>query len=356
MKLFLRFASCCTLIFLFGCATPTTKGVSVSDAAVEKEADEQRDSAVQCIVEELKRLKRVGWTLATKAHKFCGGDLAPFTGAVFRSKANNELSPAYEKLYGVTERPTVLFVLDKSPASAAGLHARDVVTHINGTAVPSMAGLGAVLRTLGSDNPMRVRILRNGAALTIAIKPEKACRYHFVLQPDQAPNAYADGDRIVVTRGMMALAKDDSELSFVLAHELAHHAMHHMDAKKQNMLGELFAQMFAAISPRELKLPGNMSLMGALSYSQEFEAEADYVGLYILAASGLPFDDTPSFLRRMATANPVNISTNYVQSHPSFPRRLVALKATAKEIREKLERGLPIEPNMKDGQAAFSQR
>jgi hypothetical protein len=344
------------LVVLIGCATPTTKGVGVSDAAVRAEADRQRDWAVQSIVEDQKRLARVGRTLSTNAHNLCGKDVAPNTGAVFLSKSRSELSPSYEKLYGIAERPTVLFVLDESPASAAGLQAGDIVTQLNNAPVPNMDSLDGVFRTLGPDDSIRMRIERNGAVLALEFKPEMACRYSFVLNSNPAPNAYADGARIVVTRGMMAFAKDDLELSLVLAHELAHNVMHHMDAKAQNAVGEFLNLLLAAIGSGERAWGGSVSSKGTLSYPQEFEAEADYVGLYILASTGLPFRDTARFWRRLANSQPSNIGTRYTGSHPSFPYRMLALEATAKEISEKMEQGLPIEPNMKDGHAPLSRR
>jgi hypothetical protein len=39
----------------------------------------------------------------------------------------------------------------------------------------------------------------------------------------------------MVTRGMMNFARDDLELALVVAHEIAHNSMKHIDAKKQNM-------------------------------------------------------------------------------------------------------------------------
>ena len=357
MKFFPLFTCSCVLTALFGCATTTTtRGVSVSDAAVNIEADAQRDLAVQSIVEERKRLLRVSRALATKAHSFCGNDLVPSTGAVFWSKSKSELSPSYEKLYGIAERPTVLFVLDESPAGVAGLQARDVLTQLNNTAIPNMAGLASVYKTLGPEDPIRMQVERDGAPVAIEVRPEKACRYPFVLSTKLAPNAYADGARIVVTRGMMAFAKDDSELSLVLAHELAHNVMHHKDAKDQNALGDFFSHMFAAIGSGGRAWGSTISSTGAGAYSQDFEMEADYVGLYILASSGLPFRDAPRFWRRVGAAYASNIDTNDGGSHPSFPYRMLALEAAAKEISEKMEQGLPIEPNMKDGHTALSRR
>jgi len=266
------------------------------------------------------------------------------------------LSPAYERLFGITDKPTLLFVLEESPASTAGLQARDVLTHVNDAAVPNMERFAEIQKSLRPDQPIRATVTRNGATLVFEIAPEKACGYPVALSPDQVPNAFADGERIVVTRGMMAFAKSDFELSLVLAHELAHNAMHHMDAKKQNAVGYLFSQVLDAIVPGAAPRTSISSSTSGSSYSQEFEAEADYVGSYILAAAGLPFDDAPRFWRRLAVANPSNIEPAYSGSHYSIPYRMLALEAAAREIRDKMENREPIEPNLKDGIAVVSRQ
>ena len=343
-------------VLLAGCATPATRGVSVSDSAIREETERQKDLAVQKIAEEQERLARVYRVLATKAHRMCGKDLTSSTGAIFRSTSRNELSPAYARLYGITDRPTLLFVLDGSPAKAAGLQARDVITHVNDTPVPRMDDLSEALKSLRASEPVRMRMVRNGTTLDFEFKPEPACAYSAVLHPDLVPNAYADGTRIVVTRGMMAFARDDFELSLVLAHELAHNAMHHMDAKKQNMVGDFFTHMLAAMSPGGPAWTSIFSTSGTFSYSQEFEAEADYVGSYIIAAAGLPFGDATAFWRRMAASNPSNIDTNTASSHRSIPQRMLALEATIREIRDKIEHGQALEPNMREGRTDLSLR
>jgi predicted Zn-dependent protease len=315
---------------------------------MKEESERQRDLAVRTIVEEQKRLSSTHTRLATYAHRLCGKELAPSTGAAYLSKTSSDLSPSYEKLYGIREIPTVLFVLNDGPASVAGLQPRDVITHINDQPVPTMERFGEIYRTLGAADPIRMSIVRNGTAMPVEIKPQKACRYPALLSPDQMPDAFTDGERVVVTRGMMAFARDDFELSLVLAHEIAHVAMHHEDAKLKNIVADLFVKILAAVTPEEQALTGLVSSTHVASYSQEFEAEADYIGLYVLAMARLPFEEAPKFWRRMAAASPSRIKTNIGGSHPSTSYRMLALEATVREIKDKMKRGQPIEPNMKD--------
>ncbi len=339
-------------LLLAACAVPSTRPAVVDDGAVRAEAEKEKDLAVREIVAERIRLARVYRRLATKAHRFCGRELAASTGAAFASSASGSLGSAYARLYGVAARPTVLFVLEGSPAAAAGLREHDIVTRIENRTVASMDDFDAIYRALTPTRPIRMEVERDGAISTLALNPDAACKYPAVLQAGLAPDAYADGAQIMVTRGMMAFARNDFELSLVLAHELAHNVMRHMEAKQRNAAADFFARILTAAKFEGGAWSSLFSASDTQVYSQEFEAEADYVGLYMLAAAGLPLDDAASFWRRLAAANPSNIDGGSSSSHHSVPYRLLALQATAREIKRKIEIGAPLEPNMREGEIA----
>jgi predicted Zn-dependent protease len=174
-----------------------------------------------------------------------------------------------------------------------------------------------------------------------------------MLNPQQAINAFADGKSIMIARGMMSFARDDNELALVIAHEMAHNAMRHLDARKQNMGIGLLADIATVVLTRGAVNP-NFASLGAGAYSQEFEAEADYVGLYIMANAGLPIEDAPKFWRRMAAAHPASIRSNHSASHPSTAYRMVALEAAVKEIQAKQAQRVALVPNMRDGKVTIN--
>jgi len=69
--------------------------------------------------------------------------------------------------------------------------------------------------------------------------------------------------------------------------------MGHLDKKKTNhMLGTIIDLAAAAngVSTR-----GTFANMGAKAFSQDFEAEADYVALYYMNAAGLPLEGSANF-------------------------------------------------------------
>ena len=68
------------------------------------------------------------------------------------------------------------------------------------------------------------------------ITPVKACDYTVLLANDEKMNAFADGKGIGITTGMMRFVEDDTELSLVMSHELAHNVMSHVGVKKRNLI------------------------------------------------------------------------------------------------------------------------
>lgn len=333
---------------LAACAAPTTRPVEVSDEATRAEAARQVELAVTDMVEEQKRISRVHRTLSVKASALCGEFVGPDVGLYSMTKPKGSFGPVLESKYGIGERRTVLFVLDGSPAEAAGVKPRDVIKSINGVQMTDREGLVQLYEKVGPEDPLKYEIERAGEALSITVKPERACRYPITLGPQQTINAFADGRQIVIMRGMVNFTRNDDELALVISHEMAHNIMKHLEARKQNAGLGVLADIAVILLSRGQVNP-NISQVSGSAYSQEFEAEADYVGLYVMAQAGMPIADAPKFWRRMAAAHPSNIKTNHSASHPSTAYRMVALEEAVKEIDGKKEKGEALVPNMVDG-------
>jgi len=100
-------------------------------------------------------------------------------------------------------------------------------------------------------------------------------------------------------------------------------------------LGFIVVILFSGVG---VNTQGAFAYMASYAYSREFEAEADYVGMYFAVHAGVGVSEAPTFWRGMAVAHPGSIKANNASSHPATPARFVALKATAKEIHEKFSR------------------
>lgn len=182
--------------------------------------------------------------------------------------------------------------------------------------------------------------------------PEANCDMRVVIDAKgRGLNAHADGKQIVFNPAMIDFAKNDTHLAFILSHEYSHHIMGHVKATQQNVMGGALlgtlADMIAASQGANTN--GQFGQMGAkaalLSYSPEFEHEADYIGLYILARAGYPIQDAPGFWRDMSRNNPQGIYNR--TTHPTTPERFVMMNKTIQEIDYKKANKQRLLPNIR---------
>jgi predicted Zn-dependent protease len=120
--------------------------------------------------------------------------------------------------------------------------------------------------------------------------------YHFSLLNSAVPNAFSvPGGYVYMTRQLMALMDDESELAFVLGHEVGHIAARHAQQRQLaartaierqwplimlgNMMGGNVGNSIALRSLMTAKLQ-------TLSFSREQEYEADTLGLRYMIAAG----------------------------------------------------------------------
>jgi predicted Zn-dependent protease len=175
------------------------------------------------------------------------------------------------------------------------------------------------------------------------------CNFPIALDKDSSNdvNAYTNGKKLVVSPAMMRFA-DKEELAVVIAHEYAHAIMGHPGKTQQNatvggligMAADMLAQSQGINTGGALGKLGVQSAV--LRYSQGFEREADYIGIYVLARAGYPTAEAKKLWRRMATVNPQGIYNS--STHPTTAERYLLLDKTAQEIKAKKEAGAPLLP------------
>lgn len=358
-----RFISACTLIIgllaLVGCATPQSRMPTVDKNSALNEAQKQREMVVEDFLDTNKRLQTVASKIVVSGAELCGDKVAPYFGIHTWNEDNfqQEWKRAVQAKYGLTGQVHISNVASGSAGDLAGLKEGDIVQSINGWLAPygkdGPNKFGEKLKELGkSGMPIEFIIRRSGEEKKISVSPTQACDFKVSLSPDDVKNAYADGKNIVIYKGMMDFFKTDEEIALVVSHELAHNSMKHIDAKKKNaVIGGIFGLLLdVAAAAGGVNTNGDFTRMasnaGGGAFSVEFEQEADYVGLYFMATAGYKIDDAPNFWRRMATSNSQSITMK--SSHPTAPERFIALEATVKEIKDKIENKQPLKPEMKN--------
>ncbi|WP_028970057.1 M48 family metalloprotease [Sphingomonas sp. URHD0057] len=114
---------------------------------------------------------------------------------------------------------------------------------------------------------------------------------HFTLLNSPVENAFSvPGGYVYVTRQLMTLMDDESQLAFALGHEVGHVAANHAHIReayaRRNPLG-VFGQIFGRIlGPGLSNVLSSRSRLDALSFSRDQEYQADTLGLRYLIASG----------------------------------------------------------------------
>ncbi len=167
--------------------------------------------------------------------------------------------------------------------------------------------------------------------------------YRVTILNSGAVNAFAlPTGQLYVTRGLIALASDTSELSSVLSHEMAHvlakHAAIREDqARQAAVVTRVVNDMSNDANMSALALARSKLTMASFSRAQEFEADGIGVGISARAK----FD--PYGAARFLTAMERNAalkaqpsggdprSVDFLSSHPATPERIQNAQNTARQ-------------------------
>lgn len=354
-------ASC----LLLACTGPSTQFASLSPDLVRAEQLRQQQMVITSSVAEQQRLADIAMPMMRQAAALCGERIAGTAGVLVSNLHSwpREYHVAARSL-GYSDTLRVIGVVRGSAAERVGVKVGSSIVSVDGRVAPvGRTAVADFITRVASSEPLRGRRgpvpIRAQFQLGVAPAPnpgetatlpqtldvplDTACAFGFVAQKDDALNAYADGKAIYITTAMMRFAASDDELSVVVAHEIAHNAMRHIDAKERNSgFGALLgAVLDVAAAANGVNTGGDFSSMGAqagaTAFSQDFEREADYVGMYILARSGRPTAGAAEFWRRMAQESPGSIK--YASTHPTTAERFIRLEQAAVEIEAKRTSG-----------------
>ena len=337
-----------------GCMKPTTKRAEISDALVAKEEEKQREIAIARVLQLQQRLGTTSYPLLRASSEFCEEEWKAGSGIelVNRYTFKEKFRDTAVRLYQLTDTVEVLYVVPDSPAHRAGVQKGDLLLKVNDHLVKpgekAMEQAGDYWeKEIEPGQLVSMKLSRQGKVNEVEFVTDRLCDYDVVLFDSDAVNAFANGEVVAITRGMLRFAETDQELSLVISHEIAHNAMSHITAKKTNAAGGFLLDLLAAAAG--VNTQGLFTEMAAQAYSQEFEAEADYVGLYIMERAGHTLEGSANFWRRMAAEHPSSIRNNHSASHPASAQRFVAIEETIKEITLKRDQGLAMSPEIEQG-------
>jgi predicted Zn-dependent protease len=214
-------------------------------------------------------------------------------------------------------------------------------------------GIGAqehqkIVRRYGGVNDsqeLNLYVAKIGARLAPHAE-RRGLRWTFTVLDDDLVNAFAvPGGYIYITRGLLALAQDESQVAGVLAHEMGHvNARHTAQQMSQGMLANIGLQALSIATGSSLA--GQLGSTGAdlylKSYSRAHEFEADALSIKYLSAAGYDHFATKKFLQQLQRSTEFEARMQdqaagqelfgYFSTHPQTPDRIVRADTLAQEV------------------------
>ncbi len=333
-------------LVLAGCTTVSLDTPRTSGPAAPV-AESQQLQTLRLITTQQERLYNVSAPLLVDNAELCRNNARKLIG--FTAKTRYSYSEDYvdaATALGLEERLQITGVLKNSGAARAGVQRGDVLLTAENQAMPqgpnaerqAAAVLGPIVNSLST---VRLGLLRNGTPVNLNVPLTPACGFGIELGNVDNVNAYADGRRVLVTRGMLNFVRNDTELAYVLARELAHNALGHPSRQQMNATVGAVIDNMTRVNP-DLSVLGGSA--GILPYPQDLDAAADTVALYMAARAGYNVDGAAAFWQRLANQYPASVTNGYTALHPATPARLIAIRKATADIKAKQASRRPLLP------------
>jgi hypothetical protein len=294
------------------------------------------------------RLYRVAAPLLVNNTELCKSTARNLLGFTAKNKYSfsDEYVAAAQKLYGLGDRLQVTGVLENSGAARVGVRNGDVLLAVEERELPQgesaerqAATVLAPLMTGRSSVTMTV--LRSGARQSLTVPLTYACAFGVELGNTDNVTAYADGHRVLITRGMMNFARSDDDLAYVMAKEMAHNALAHAARLRMNATIGGIIDNLTRMRPDMSTMAG---LAGVKPMPQDLDAMADKLALYMLVRAGYKVDGAPVFWQRLAAQYPPTVLNAYTAMHPSTTYRVTVMQRTLRDIKAKQAAKKPLLP------------
>lgn len=168
------------------------------------------------------------------------------------------------------------------------------------------------------------------------VAPVRNANWEFVVFDSDEFNAFAmPGGKVGVYRGMFDVAESDDQLATVMAHEVAHVAARHGG---ERVTTQLAAQLGIALVASATDNPDLATLLAqaatlgvVLPFSRTQEAEADRIGLELMARAGYdPRAAVPFWQNMMAKAG--SRRPEFLATHPNPKNRIRAIEAALPQV------------------------
>lgn len=202
-----------------------------------------------------------------------------------------------------------------------------------------------ILATYGGEysDPKVERMVARIVGRLTAVSANPGQTYKITLLDSPNVNAFAlPGGYLYITRGLLALANDSSELAAVIAHEMGHVTANH-GLKRQEIEAKsaLAAKVVSDVleddaDTRAALVRGKLKLA---QFSRNQELEADVIGIKAIGEAGYDPYAAARFLRAMdrfsalrSVSGADDASLDFLATHPNTPQRIELAGRHAREF------------------------
>ena len=204
----------------------------------------------------------------------------------------------------------------------------------------------------GQYDDARLESLLNAlVAKLIAASERPDLQYRVTILNSASVNAFAlPNGNLYVTRGLIALANDSSELASVLAHEMSHVIARHAEMREDELQKvALVTRVFTDLGgdPETSALALAKSKIKLASFSRAQELEADAIGIRIAAHAGYDAYGAVRFLTSMGRNAELKAmpaasrmdpgAPDFLSSHPATPERIRNAQISARQFAPAVE-------------------
>ena len=272
--------------------------------------------SIRTLAAEQVHLATIAYRVSTASARYCSRP-EMLTGMVTHDLTQYDpaLRPAISSAFSLHSGFGVVGIVPGSTAAEAGLQIDDEILQVGATSVEDPAAMttskksykridwmAAVMQSaLEQSGSTELLVRRNGQVIRLPLRAERGCGGRFALANSSELNAWSDGAHVVVTTKMAAMAQDDDEIAFVIAHEMAHNILHHSSATSERH-----------------------GIFGSLTDARRSEIEADTLAVTLESRAGYHPTGGVAFLQR---AQRQLWWAALSLDHPSFGRRLQAVRA-----------------------------
>lgn len=269
-------------------------------------------------------LATIGWRLASSNASLCDV-LEPGLGLQLHTldQFTPQLRAAARSHFKFATPVAIEGVIPGGPAAQAGLRADDSLVRIGSVDIGANSGKAGTTERLVAvqlavaklppAEPIEFQAIRDGAPLSVTVRPSPVCRSRFELELTEDYDASADGSMVQISSKLLDTYRGDRAVA-AIAHEFSHNILHHRTRLEAR--GVTFG-MLAGFG-------------GSVKYFRQTEIQADILSIYLLANAGYDLKAAPDFWRDFGPKHAGSIFNS--RSHPHWRDRVATLEAEIAKV------------------------